>query len=101
KLDADRAKPFVLALGSKAHGLVIAKGNAVGGEHKKRARAMRTGNGRVFLGRCYGEKGKYVFEFGVKPPGGLAKALKKAAGAHTDLPPIRLLVRGPGAEDVD
>jgi hypothetical protein len=95
KLEAERAKPFVLALGGKSHGLVIAMTPALSGDHKKRARNMREGNGRVFLGVVFGEKGKYVLQLKVKPPGGLAKALKKTTLKHTKLPPIRVIVRGP------
>src|SRR5262245_44090763 len=101
KLEADAAKPFVLALGGKSHGLVIAKTAALSGDHKKRARNMREGNGRLFEGVVFGEKGKYVFLMGTKPPGGLAKAIKKAALKHTDLPPIRVLVRGPDGFELD
>ncbi len=101
KLDAEAAKPFVLALGGKSHGLVIGKTNALSGDHKKRACAMREGNGRIFIGRVFGENGKYVFAMAVKPPGGLAKAVKKTALKHTKLPPIRVIVRGPDGVDLD
>ncbi len=73
KLDADSAKPFVLALGSRVNGLVISKTSALSGDHKKRAKSMRDGGGRIFTGLVYGEKGKYVFQMAVKPPGGLAR----------------------------
>lgn len=96
KLKADNAKPFLVALG-KVCGLVIPKGPTLSGEHKKRARAMRVGSGKLLQGRCHGEAGKVVFAFEVKPPGGLAKGLKKAILIHTELK-ARVLVRGPEGE---
>ena len=101
KLTADAAKPFVLALGKKSHGLVIAKTAALSADHKKRARAMRDGSGKVFTGLVYGEGGKYVFQMEEVPPRGLAKAIKKAAATHTDLPSIRVILRGPGGVELD
>jgi hypothetical protein len=98
RLDPDRAKGFVLALGGKVHGLVIGKKADVGAALMKRAKGMRDGNGRIFTGKVFGEKGRYVFEMAEKPPGGLAKAIKKAAAAHTALPPLRVVVRGLGVE---
>jgi hypothetical protein len=98
RLDADNAKAFVLALGGKVHGLVIGKKASVETTMKTRAKAMREGNGRLFTGKVFGEKGKHVFVMLTAPPGGLAKAIKKAAGHHTELPALRVLVRGPGVE---
>ena len=62
KLEPDAARPFVLALGKKSHGLVIAKTPSLSAGHKKRARAMREGSGKVFIGLVYGEGGKHVFQ---------------------------------------
>ncbi len=100
KLEVDAAKPFVLALGKKSHGLVIAKTPGLAADHKKRARAMREGSGKVFIGLVYGEAGKHVFQLDEKPPGGLAKAIKKTAKMHTDLL-IRVILRGPGGFELD
>jgi hypothetical protein len=100
KLESVDAMPFVLALGGKSHGLVIAKTPALSNDHKKRARAMRVGNGQLHVGRVFGEGGMYIFEMATKPPGGLAKAIKKAALMHADLP-IRLKLRGPDGFEVD
>jgi hypothetical protein len=101
KLDAENAKPFALALGGKSHGLVIAKTGALTGDHTKRARKMREGKGRIFTGHVFGEGGKYVFLLQEKPPGGLAKAIKKTAKKHTELPPIRVIIRGPDGFELD
>ncbi len=101
KLEVDAAKPFVLALGKKSHGLVIAKTDALSSDHKKRARAMREGSGKVFIGLVYGEGGKYVFQMEEIPPKGLAKAIKKTAALHTDLKSIRVILRGPGGFELD
>jgi len=77
---------YAAALG-KLSGLVIAK--MISGAHKEKALEARTRNngkkvgGKLMLGRCYGEKGKVVFETGVKPedstkpPAGLAANFKK------------------------
>ncbi len=67
KLDADGAKGFVLALGKKSHGLVIAKTPSLAADHKKRARAMREGGGKLFVGLVHGESGKYVFQLEERP----------------------------------
>lgn len=96
RASAEEPRSFVVALG-KVSGLVLPKGPAVAGEHKKRARAMRTGNGKLLTGRCYGEAGKLVFEFAKAPPGGMAKTIKKAAFIHAELV-IGVKVRGPGVE---
>ncbi len=90
------AKLFVVALG-KVCGLVLPKGPALSGEHKKRARAMRVGSGKLLEGRCYGDAGKYVFEFEGNPPGGLARAIKKAVLIHCEKS-IKVKVKGPGGE---
>jgi hypothetical protein len=96
KCKPEDPRPFVVALG-KVSGLVLAKGPTIGGDHKKLARQMRVGNGKLLAGVCYGESGKHVFELAVPPPGGLAKALKKAALVQGEMK-IKVLVRGPGVE---
>jgi hypothetical protein len=96
KLDADGARPFVLALGAVG-GLVIPKRAPITKDHRKRAKEMRTGKGKILIGRCYGEGGKYVFEFEDKPAGGITKVIKKAVKVHTTME-IRLKVRGAGEE---
>ena len=32
-------------------------------DHKMMAREMRTGKGKLLIGKCFSESGKYVFEF--------------------------------------
>jgi gas vesicle protein len=95
-LEAESARPFVLALGTVA-GLVIAKRPPISRDHRITARDMRTGKGKILLGKCYGEDGKYVFEFEEKPAGGMTKVIKKAAKVHAEMD-IRLKVRGAGEE---
>ncbi len=58
---------------------------------------MRVGTGKLLMGTCYGEAGKYVFQFPLKPAGGLARAIKKAVLIHCEKS-IRVLVRGPEHE---
>jgi hypothetical protein len=96
KIAVDHAKPFVLALGQIA-GLVIARRPPITRDQRNVARSMRTGRGKLLEGRCYGERGKYVFELEEKPPGGLTKLIKKAAKVHAGMD-IRLLVRGGGID---
>jgi hypothetical protein len=98
KLDAEKASPFVLALGQVC-GLAIARRPPISKDHREAARALRTGKGKLLTGRCYGEGAKYVFEFEDRPPGGLTKLIKKAARIHTGME-IRLKVRG-GGEELD
>ena len=96
KLEVEKARPFVLALG-QVPGLVVASRPPVTCDDRNTAREMRTGRGKLVEGRCYGEGGKYVFEMEEKPAGGLTKLIKKAAKVHAGMD-IRLLVRGGGVD---
>jgi hypothetical protein len=96
KLDPDQGRPFVLALG-QIGGLVIARRPPITRDHRTTAKEMRKGKGKLLVGRCFGESGKYIFEFEDKPPGGLTKVIKKAVKTHTNME-IRIKVRGGGTE---
>jgi hypothetical protein len=96
KLDPDQARPFVLALG-QVGGMVIARRPPITRDHRTTAKEMRKGKGKLLVGRCSGEGGKYIFEFEEQPPGGLTKVIKKAAKTHANME-IRIKVRGGGTE---
>jgi hypothetical protein len=108
--DSERPLLFTLAIGRPFCGLVIDK--VASSAQKARAREARTlsngrrKDGKIFMGRCYGEGGKVVFELGLtpdesfKPPSGLAKGLKatvnkQTAGASKS---VRLRLRGGGVD---
>ena len=92
----DKARHFVIALGKPA-GMAISK-VPVTKKHKQQARKWRKGKGKLLEGTCYGEKGKYIFDFGpVKPPAGLAKMIKGAALSQAEKS-IKLKVRGGGVD---
>jgi hypothetical protein len=93
----DKARYFVLALG-KPSGMAISK-VPIAKKHKDQAKKWRVGKGKLLEGRCYGEGGKYIFEFEDKPQGGLAKNIKKAVKNQAEKE-IKLKVRG-GGLDVD
>jgi hypothetical protein len=94
----DRARYFVLALG-KPSGLTISK-VPITKKHKDQAKKWRVGKGKLLFGRCYGESGKYIFELEDKPPGGLARNIKKAVKIQAEKE-IKLKVRGGGLDIED
>jgi hypothetical protein len=104
RLDAERAWNFVAALGTPICGLMVSK-KAIGPNHVKLAKAARKGKGGVIKGRCYGQGPKLVFDLGeVKPPGGLARILRKSINEHTKATKNKLnvgvILRG-GGENLD
>src|SRR5262249_21822917 len=82
RMKADAARRCVIALG-QVSGLMVAKTNAVSREERAQARGLRTGKGKLLHCACFGEKGKLVFLFEDRPPGGLARNLRKSILAHT------------------
>ncbi len=92
----ERAWNFVLVPGKPSSGLVLTK-TSVKKDHMTKAFEMRGKKGPFFLGTCYGENSKYVFELPDTPPKGLATSIRKAALLHAEMA-IKLLVRGGGVE---
>ena len=87
----------MIALGKPA-GLAVSKVKITKAQ-KDHARSWRAGKGKLIMGVCYGESGKYVFQFEDKPPAGLAKLIKKAVKNQAKKE-IKLKVRG-GGVDID
>lgn len=95
KRKPEKALNFVIAVG-KPSGIVITK-KALSATHTKAAKEMRDGQGAILEGRCFGDGKACIFELSEAPPRGLAKRIKSAALAHTELK-IKVKVRGGGIE---
>ncbi len=91
----EKPRYFVVALGKPA-GLCISKIPSTR-KQKAHARTYRKGKGKLLLGRCFGESGKFVFELEDKPISGLAKLLKSAVKLQCGVA-IKVNVRGGGVD---
>jgi hypothetical protein len=98
-----KGKPgqFALAIGSK--GAYLVAGPRLASDALKQAKAD-TGGGKFLRGDCEWseEKKAYVFGLGKKPPGGLAKKIRKAILDQTlKKLQVKVLVRGPDGPEID
>jgi hypothetical protein len=96
QLGPDNAWNFVLVPGKPSSGFVVKKKTPRKADIEK-AFEQKGKRGPFFMGRIYGEAGKFVLETEAAPIPGMAKAAKNGALLHAEMN-IKILVRGGGVE---